>query len=73
MLKYVAQSAEVKLFREDIVRHIAKREMADHAFTRWLCQLDNNCEDYYMTRPPCAYKQLDDSEEAVKKDWVYFN
>jgi hypothetical protein len=26
-----------------------------------------------MTRPPCAYKQLDDSEEAVKKDWVYFN
>ena len=37
MLKLVAQSAEVKLFREDIVRHIAKREMADHAFTRWLC------------------------------------
>ncbi len=55
MLKFVAQSAEVRLFREDIVRHIAKREMADHAFTRWLCQLDNNCEDFYMTRPPIAY------------------
>lgn len=37
MLKYVAQSKEVRLFREDIVKHIAKRELVDKAFSRWLC------------------------------------
>lgn len=54
MLKYVAQSDEVRLFREDIVRHIAKRELVDKAFSRWLCQFDDFCEDYYITRPPQA-------------------
>jgi hypothetical protein len=37
MLKYVAQSQEVRLFREGIVKHIAKRELVDRAFSRWLC------------------------------------
>jgi hypothetical protein len=51
MLKYVAQSQEVRLFREDIVRQIAKRELTDRAFTRWLSQFDDFCEDYYIERP----------------------
>ena len=51
MLKYVAQSKEVKTFREDIVRHIAKRELADRSFSRWLCQFDDFCEDYYIKTP----------------------
>ena len=63
MLRYVAQSQEVRLFREDIVRHIAKRELVDLAFSRWLCQIDDNCEDYYITKPEFA-KQ----EEAPAKN-----
>lgn len=51
MLKYVAQSHEVKAFREDIVRQIAKRELVDKAFSKWLCQFDDFCEDYYIQRP----------------------
>ncbi len=51
MLKYVAQSKEVKSFREDIVRQIAKRELVDKAFSRWLSQFDDFCEDYYIARP----------------------
>ena len=57
MLKFVAQSNEVKTFREDIVRHIAKRELTDRAFSRWLCQFDNFCEDYYIKVPEQALKQ----------------
>ena len=56
MLKFVAQSNEVKTFREDIVRHIAKRELTDRAFSRWLCQFDNFCEDYYIKVPEQALK-----------------
>ena len=57
MLKFVAQSNEVKTFREDIVRHIAKRELTDRAYSRWLCQFDNFCEDYYIIVPEQALKQ----------------
>lgn len=58
MLKYVAQSAEVRLFREDIVRQIAKRELVHKAFSRWLCQFDDFCEDYYIPRPKQADEVL---------------
>ena len=36
MIKYVAANQEVKEFREQLVRHIAKREIDDKAFTKWL-------------------------------------
>ena len=51
MLKLVSQSQEVKEFREKIVSHIAKRELTEKAFTRWLCQFDDFCEDYYIPKP----------------------
>jgi hypothetical protein len=51
MLKFVSQSDEVRIFREDIVRHIANREIKDRAFTRWMCLFDEFCEDYYVKKP----------------------
>ena len=61
MLKYVAQSKEVKLFREDIVRHIAKRELNDKAFSRWLSQFDDFCEEFYIPRPKQEEKPVEET------------
>ena len=58
MLKYVAQSKEVLSFREDIVRQIAKRELTDKAFSRWISVFDDFCEDYYIPRPAIADKVI---------------
>lgn len=33
------------------MRHIAKRELVEKAFSKWLCQFDDFCEDYYIKRP----------------------
>lgn len=64
MLKYVAQSQEVRLFREDIVRQIAKRELVDKSFTKWLCQFDDFCEDYYIKKPPQATIDVEENKES---------
>lgn len=53
-IKYVAAHQEVKEFKEQLVRHIAQREIADKAFTKWLSQFDDYSEDYYIDKPPQA-------------------
>ena len=58
MVKYVATVQEIKEFRENLVRHIATRETVDKAFTKWLSQFDDYCEDYYVQRPQQALKNL---------------
>jgi hypothetical protein len=55
MVKYVHQTHEIKAFREELVKHIARRETTEvKAFTKWLTQFDDYCEDYYVQRPESA-------------------
>lgn len=51
MIKYVAQNKEVQEFREMLIRHIAKQEIENKAFIRWLSQFDDYCLDYYIEKP----------------------
>lgn len=50
MLTHVQQAKEIQEFREDIVKHIAQRELDKKAFTCWLSYFDDFCEDYYVKR-----------------------
>lgn len=50
MLSLVSQTKEVQDFREDIVRHIAKRELDNRAFVCWLSYFDDFCDEYYVVR-----------------------
>lgn len=68
MLKYVSQSKEVRQFREEIVGHIAKRELVHKAFSRWLCQFDDYCDDYYITKPPQALVVPSNCEPAKEME-----
>ena len=61
MIKTVAQKAEVDAYRKTLLSYIAKREVADKAFTRWLCHFDDNKEDYYA----CLAGTTDDNVQAA--------
>lgn len=63
MIKTVLQTEEVKEFREMIIRHIAKRETEEKAFTKWLTQFDDYCEDFYVQRPQYAVERKDGTFE----------
>ena len=49
MIRTVAQQKEVDEYRKTLLCYIAKREIEDKAFTRWLCFFDDNKEDYYVS------------------------
>ena len=54
MIRTVVQKAEVEKYRCELVSYIARRELGDKAFTRWLCWFDDNKENYYVHLPTVA-------------------
>ena len=56
MIKFVHQNREIKAFREGIIKHIARRETEHKAFSRWISQFDDYCEDYYIQKPVAEIK-----------------
>ena len=48
MIKTRKQKDEVDSYRKTLLSYIAEREIKDRAFTKWLCQFDDNKEDYYV-------------------------
>lgn len=50
MITLVSQVAEIQKFREEIVSHIAKREIESKAFIRWLSHFDDFCDEHYIER-----------------------
>ena len=49
MIRTVVQQKEVDEYRKVLLSYIAKREISDKAFTRWLCFFDDNKEEYYVS------------------------
>ena len=49
MIRTVVQQKEVDEYRKVLLSYIAKREINDKAFTRWLCFFDDNKEEYYVS------------------------
>lgn len=49
MLKLVSQKKEIEEFRKGIVGFIARREVEERVFTKWLCWFDDNKEDHYVS------------------------
>ena len=47
----MGQAEELTAYRQRIVAHIAKRELAFKAFISWLSWFDDNCRDYYVKTP----------------------
>jgi len=51
MIQRVEQTKELEEYREQIVAHIAKRELESKAYISWLSWFDDNCADYYIKAP----------------------
>ena len=73
MIRTVAQKKEVQQYRDELLSYIAKKEIVDKAFTRWLCFFDDNKEDFYATLKPGAgdeqvKAEIQNQEEAVNDE-----
>jgi hypothetical protein len=54
----------LNLYREAIVSHVAAREIRHRAFIKWLSWFDDNCAEYFVTRP-----DMDTITEIRGSDW----
>jgi hypothetical protein len=57
MLKLVKQRNEVGAFRDQIVTFIARQEIENKVFTKWMCWFDDNKEDHYVTLSVASTRQ----------------
>jgi hypothetical protein len=51
MVQRVNQTNEIEKYREQLVAHIAQRELKEKAYVSWMSWFDDNCQEYYITCP----------------------